>query len=345
MKLLPLVHSRIDSLPHHSYIMSILEVGNPIEWIILDRYFQLKIDEYKNEVVVLDYCEDDFLSFTQLKESSYLLKRNEITENIVDFVIKYIEKGFYIFLHVDEFYLPFTSSYMKRQFGHGVMIHGYNENDCTFNIAGYDLNNKLSFNLIRYSQLSESYDKLSDYFEHNDDEYLKKIFMLKPKSVEHSLNKDLLIGLINEYTTSINTQKNFVKDYYSNCDTYFGISVYRVLIKYYQLAIQNDNIQLLTKNLYVLLEHKRIMKTRVESILGNIGEEQTRIINCLKIIINDLQIAVNLNTRLQLTNDKKNIIKIIEILERVYLLELDYLDRFLQLIKVESSPVNQNDLP
>lgn len=63
MKLLPLVHSRIDSLPHHSYIMSILEVGNPIEWIILDRYFQLKIDEYKMRLSYLTIAKMIFYLF------------------------------------------------------------------------------------------------------------------------------------------------------------------------------------------------------------------------------------------------------------------------------------------
>lgn len=332
MKVLPLVYPTIDSLPQHSYIMSILEVNHSVNQLILDKYIQLKVDEYKNEVVVIDYCEDDFLSFSQFEGESYLLGRKEINVNIVDFLIENIKNDYYIFLHVDEFFLPFSKAYKKYSLGHGIMIYGYNEEKRLFNVVGYDVNSKFSFNLVEFSELSKSYDELPGYFKINNDDYLKKIFMLKPRYTENKFNKDSLVCLINEYKDSENTIKNYVKDYYTNCDTFFGISTYELLIKYYRLALKDQKIQLLTKNLYILLEHKKIMKVRLELILKNIGNKNTELSEYIIIIIKDLQIAINFNIKFNLTKDNKNIIKIINILEKIYLIEEVFLKNILSIM-------------
>ncbi|WHX47902.1 hypothetical protein QNH46_17415 [Paenibacillus woosongensis] len=329
MKVLPLVYPTIDSLPQHSYIMSILEVNHQIDQLIFDKYIQLKVDEYKNGVAVLDYCEDDFLSFSQFKDESYLLTRREIDVDIIKFLVDHIEKEYYIFLHVDEYFLPFSKAYRKYNFGHGIMIYGYDEKKGTFNVVGYDISNKLSFNLVSYSELKESYERLPEYFKTNNDDYLKKIFMLKPKYVENNLNRDVLVCLITEYKHSKNTIKSFVKDYYTNCDTFFGISIYKVLIKYYKLALNDENINLLTKNLYVLIEHKKIMKARTAFFLKEMGVKDTELLECIDIFIKELQIAMNLNIKFNLIKDKKNILKILNILEQVYLKEVNFLNKLL----------------
>ncbi|MGG4551441.1 hypothetical protein [Paenibacillus humicus] len=329
MKVLPLVYPTIDSLPQHSYIMSILEVNHQIDHLIFDKYIQFKVDEYKNEVAVLDYCEDDFLSFSQFKDNSYLLTRREIDVDIIKFLVEHIEKEYYIFLHVDEYFLPFSRAYRNYNLGHGIMIYGYNEENKTFNVVGYDINNKFSFNLVGYSELRKSYEKLPEYFKINNDDYLKKIFMLKPKFVESNLNKDLLVCLITEYKHSANTIKNYAKDYYTNCNTFFGISIYKVLIKHYRLALYDEKINLLTKNFYILIEHKKLMKDRTEFTFKKMGIKNTELLECINVILRDLQIAMNLNIKFNLTKDKKNIIKILNTLEKVYLMEVNFLNKLL----------------
>ncbi|WP_127530256.1 cysteine peptidase family C39 domain-containing protein [Paenibacillus kobensis] len=322
----------IDSLPQYSYPLSILSDPAQYETFIIDHFINLKADNYNNEVAVLDYCENSFLTFSMFEESSLQCYRADVTDEITDFVISKLEEGYCVFLHVDEIYLSFSIAYKTRNFGHGIMVHGYSKEDSVFYVAGYNQNNKLSSHDVPFVDLAQSYNHMGKVLEQNRQvEYLSKVFLIKNNHKKHAADVLLLTNAISDYRQSINTVHHYPRDYDTECETVFGLDIYDLLISHFTLAMEKD-IMLLLKNSYLLAEHKRMMSLRLKLLAKQEGLDLTVIQEQYTSIERMSDQLLMLHIKGQLTNDKRVIPKIVHLLEEIKREETKALDSLIAVL-------------
>ena len=170
-----------------------------------------------------------------------------------------LKEGFYIYFNgVDDFYLPGKSWYGTRHMSHDGVICGYNDNDCTYSIAAYDIN--WVFNLIRVPQ---------DCFIEGVKACLeiKKFggltaYKIKEGTVVY-LNERMILEYLNEYVNQ--TADKFSLDPQGMVE---GIAVQDFLAMYIDKlkdgSIPSDKMD--WRALRPVWEHKRCMLDRIQAI-------------------------------------------------------------------------------
>ena len=189
-----------------------------------------------------------------------------VDEDIVQFVIKYIDKDYYIQLYLNEFYIPDRSSYNKKKNIHETLIHGYDLYDETFSIIGYNkmgqyVSSKLNFSdfkraymKIDYSDFKEAYMKINYSPNH-----MAKIGLLKYENNRHyEFDLDLVSEQLRDYIESNNTSEKF-RMLDTPEDGIYGMETYHYLI--HCLSEQRNNYDI--RLLHILWEHKKCMLNRL----------------------------------------------------------------------------------
>ena len=189
-----------------------------------------------------------------------------VNEDIVHFVIKCIDKNYYIQLYLNEFYMPNKSNYKKRKYIHETLIHGYDLCYETFDIAGYNkmgqyISSKLNFSYfkkaymtIEYADLEKAYMKVSYSPNHT-----AKIGLLKYENNRHyEFDLYLVSEQLRDYIESNNTSERFrILD--TPEDGIYGMKIYSYLI--YCLLHKKHRYDI--RLIHILWEHKKCMLNRL----------------------------------------------------------------------------------
>lgn len=77
--------------------------------------------------------------------------------HILDILYTAINDGFYIYTHVDEFYVPYSSHTQKRHFFHDILIYGYNQNKKVIYTIGYGSDGEYSLREISMEDLTTAF--------------------------------------------------------------------------------------------------------------------------------------------------------------------------------------------
>jgi len=321
----------IDSLPQHAYPLAILQDEKQISPLITNGFINLKADNYNNHVAVLDYCEDSFLGFAPFSEMSYCCTRGDISKTIVEYAIANLEEGYYVFPHVNEYYIPFSSAYQHYRLGHGIMIYGYDSLERIFNVAGYNDDFKLSFNTVSFNDLALSYNRMSEVLRNSKEEYLTKLFLLKPSHAHSTVDDKLITASLKDLLNSVNTVKEYPRDYDTKCETLFGLEVYELLASHYRMA-EKQEISLLSKNLYILSEHKKLMVHRLKALASRKKLDLTEIQDQYTELEKMIKLSLALHLKFSLTGAREIASKISLILNKCKRLEESALESLVDII-------------
>lgn len=218
------------------------------------NYIQLFFNEQDNNTVFLDYfmyprkgwdasynCMSNFLD-TEYFNCSCLDE-----EEIIKYVVDSINNGYYLNISFDEFYIEGKYSYNKVHFDHYNLVHGYDENKRVFYLFGYKGGGKLAKTTISFENFLKSYGKVSVVR-----------YKLSYNSVVYKFNIAYVKLVLFEYLNSLNSSTRF-SGILSQRDGTYGLSIFE--------AIKEKGRSLLVKDhriSYVLCEHCRIMKERLE---------------------------------------------------------------------------------
>ena len=177
-----------------------------------------------------------------------------VNEDIVQFVVKYIDKNYYVQLYLNEFYIPDRSSYNKKKNIHETLIHGYDLYDETFSIVGYNKMGQYVSSKLKFSDFKEAYMKI-DY----SPNHMAKIGLLKYINNRHyEFDINLVSEQLQDYIESNNTSERF-RMLYKPEDGIYGMKTYRYLIHCLLEQKNNPDIRLL----HILWEHKKCMLNRL----------------------------------------------------------------------------------
>ena len=189
-----------------------------------------------------------------------------VNEDIVQFVIKCIDRDYYIQLYLNEFYMPDRSSYKSTKTIHEAMIYGYDLGDETFDIVGYNKMGQYSSSKLKFSDFRKAYMEIdcSDFRKaymktKYSPNHMAKIGLLKYENNRHyKFDINLVSEQLRDYIESSNTSERFRMLDMPEDDIY-GMKIYRCLIHYLLEKKDKYDIRLL----HILWEHKKCMLNRL----------------------------------------------------------------------------------
>jgi hypothetical protein len=197
---------------------------------------------YVEEPTILNFCDVDFFNKWDCLDANKIIagstgSRNELEE----LFLKKLDEGFYIYTYVNERYIPRRKSYSKFDFGHDILVHGYD--DDFFIVLGYcDDGQYRSTTVPRKNFMAAFYDDSGiDFFKARN-------------HYEYKFDVKKNIELITKYLLSEAGYYMFVEDYTG--EVFYGIGAFYKML---QKISETDII----RQFDFFYEHKRLMYDRL----------------------------------------------------------------------------------
>jgi len=201
-----------------------------------------------------DYAASPWLETLRLNREWCSRPGSDITGIVRDA----LASDFYVYLTLNERYVPQRKAYRVRDFPHDVLIRGVDDEQGTFELYGYD--HELRF---RDSRLPQA-DLPAAYHETGPGPFYDVPFTLYryADGGGYTFDPAYLAQGLTEYLDSVNSSRHFqgLRDPWPRV---YGMATYDLLAgyldEYARGAVRYD-----IRNLQVLWEHKRIMVARLE---------------------------------------------------------------------------------
>ena len=308
-KKLPIEKPPVYGYQFYAYPLAIiLNHEEAYPWFY-SNYIQVAFDkEFKSPVPFCFYMYDHticpWLKVQKLQRD--LIKFTN--QDIIDFVIKSLNENYYVYLNVDEYYIPDRRTYKKRHFSHDILVYGYDINSETFDVLGFNKNVSFKSSKVSFSEFRKSYLYLENIENECNQVYLYKF---NPEG-EYEFNKKLVIESLEDYLHSRNTSEKFSM-LLEPWERFYGMESYKQLYNYFEALIQGE-VYIDIRNTHILWEHKKVMASRINFMLENQIIE-TKIYQDAKKIEDRALIIRNMFVKYSLVKDNDIILKIVDRLE------------------------------
>ncbi|QNU66222.1 hypothetical protein EHE19_015250 [Ruminiclostridium herbifermentans] len=249
------VTGRLDVTYLHEVILNHTDCWN---WIN-NYYIQLKA---KKDISPESYFDVDF-NFAHrwdvpIIEQVYF--EPEKNQNIPNLIIRYLDNGFYVMPHLDDYYIPCKSVYNNEHFVHVNFIYGYNLITNQFYSLGFD--DKQTFRTINIDFVS-----INNGFINSDHKCMH--FFRPNNEVRYFFNiedfENQIIDFVNSEIT-IEPERTL----FTNSNYLYGFNAQNQLIEYIR-TIPNRKIHVvgMGKHLHLLWEHKKLMGIKMQYLFDN----------------------------------------------------------------------------
>jgi hypothetical protein len=202
-------------------------------------------------------------------------------DSILDFVEQKINIGHYLYVFLDEYYLPNKSAYQQNRHLHPSLIYGYDHDKRKILAAGFEHADFISFFTsltFDYDDFEGAYRKARQYVDSTPEYDTPMVTLLKPKELIGSYPftiGNLLSGLNNYLTSNGDTSKLYlmrsrvlrldapvwdrelIKD-----EVKFGMAVYDDLIEGLEGLLQGKSL-VYHNHIHLFFEHKKAVLERL----------------------------------------------------------------------------------
>ncbi len=261
---LKLVNPSIKSYQFIAFPLAIIEQYDESKKWLFNNFIQLAYDNQKNSPVpfcfyMLDYTINPFLDVMRFSREI----KNLVNLNIIEFTQKAIENNYYLYLNVDEYYIPNRKSYTKQHYSHDILAYGFDKNKKVFKVLGYDNTMKFAPSEVPYEKFANAYTSLDKI--NNDCE---QICLFKPKIEPYEVSGSIIKDRLIDYIESKNTSLQYA-DLREPWERSYGLSAYTSLKAYFESFKRNSFEKIDPINSLIILEHKRLMRDRVNFLSSN----------------------------------------------------------------------------
>ncbi|WP_434749295.1 BtrH N-terminal domain-containing protein [Paenibacillus amylolyticus] len=245
----------------------------------------------------------------------------------------YLDQNKYIWLHLDQFYIPLSVHYQKMHKEHSLLVYGYDDATNVFYIADSLDNGKFTKTTLSYQQLKKAWE--SEICEH-----FRRLFrVISRKPGEYTLNTEHLKIQIEDYLSSKSVNKGIYWDqipvdgphsYVQNKKFWiFGIEVYKYILNLNkQLKESSGHKSLDLRIPHLLWQHKKCMLERIHYLnLAN-----TDIYNDYKKIVDESLLILNLSMKYNMTTSESILERIDTKINKVVFSEKITLRKLLELL-------------
>lgn len=215
-----------------AYPLSILEASNTFskKWLIQNFVNIAFKKEYDN---ALTYVRPYFWFWNCFKVKYSL---HYPLKNVIKKVKDFLDKDYYVFLCVNEEYIPERIYYKNAYYNHEILIFGYDDELNEFDTIAYNDKRKYDTQKVLFTDIDKAF--------RTDHEHLYKFYALRinPK--------------YNFYQTSISSMKRGIKRYLHTKHSRKGVNAYQYLYKYVKPSLE--------KNEQINMRSFRMLKERAQ---------------------------------------------------------------------------------
>ncbi|WP_128893903.1 hypothetical protein [Longirhabdus pacifica] len=324
----------------YAFPLSIIGYNEQTSPWILSNFIQTNLEmDYANSPIPYTLFSFDFKQSPWLKMEKITRKTlHHVQKDMLSTLKYFIDEQKYIYLYLDEYYIPRRRTYHQSHFLHENLIFGYDDDAQTFDVLGYD--EKMIFKPIQisYEALMQSYNSVEDIMHASMDQNTYSdsfdvfstitLFERNPHA-SYAFNYKLVRESLTEYLNGSNSFERFasIKQPPSHC--VYGMDCYSYIEKYFRSFLAGE-VPYDIRFLHILYEHKLLMTKRIQYIHDHKwnGAHGNLLVQCQE--IEDLALAMrNLFVRYSLHNHSKYVTSILDKLQQTAEMEKDFLEQCL----------------
>ncbi|MFS0986688.1 hypothetical protein [Enterococcus durans] len=192
--------------------------------------------------------------------------------NIVDLIVQTIKNDTYVYLFLNEYFLPNRFAYKTENWTHDNLIIGFDLDQSIFYLLGYGMNGLIEISEVSFVEFENSYECLNEIHEEFSD-----IFFIKPTVCTFEFDLTIFYKRLVKYFRGDN-----LNDYLVNFS--FGYNTYHNILQYYAQYLLEYDI----RNVHKLLEQKKCLLRSFQYIKKEILFNKTeldRVINEFKELV------------------------------------------------------------
>lgn len=224
--------------------------------------------------------------------------------SIIDFIIDSIDLGYYVYMNINNFYIPAYQHFNKNHRRHDIFVYGYDKKSKTLNIADFFQNGKYSYSYVSFNDFEQAY---INYDRTNENDFLGGMSLETFENTIYKFNIDFVVDSIKDYLLSRNTSiASDLEELDNKDDIVFGIQVYDILSEYsYKLGRGVfDFVDI--RPFHMLFDHKVAMLLRLKYLEeSRYLDKSEYIINFYNMLQSECLILRNMIIKYNLTNDIK----------------------------------------
>ncbi len=306
----------ITSWQWHATLFSILsDDENARKWIF-SNYIQLRC--YNIEEI---FTGDDMLladimpGSSSLKECPYLITslmtKDQITSycgDIVDFIIKTIDLGGYVYGVFDEAKI-LSDVEVDYKFPHELFIYGYDLEGEGFYCGDFTFKDKYAHNKLSFEDVRKGYEVISaseDHMFKDDYKGTRGLYVIfkNTDTCYYDVDTTLIRDTLREYLNSQDTKNHFRMMRNRFSDTTFGVEVYDVVLKRIMEQLSKDEPDFDIRALHVMYDHKVLMLERIKYLMANgyLNYDEDLITSYSEVVKN-MKAARNLLIKISISED------------------------------------------
>lgn len=262
----------ITSYPSHANLLSVILNHEEAKPWFYNYYIQLEAPSGGNGVrldfyTTLLYKTCPWIYYQRVSRELAAKKWSSITE----FIIDSIDLGYYVYLMVDEYFIPGYMNYQQEHQRHDIFIFGYDLESKTFNVADCFLDG-------RYYYTTAAFDRIETGYHHIPaaEDWMDGIELIRfRKKHEYNFDLSLILCFIEDYLNSQNTSQRYKIPSEYWCDGMprqsfvFGLKIYDLLQEHLEQSVKQKTDPDL-RPFHVLWDHKTVMVSRIKFL----GENQ-----------------------------------------------------------------------
>ena len=280
-KKLPVTEPLITSWQWHATLFSILSGDENAKKWIFSNYIQLRC--YNIEEI---FTGDDMLfadimpGSSSLKECPYLitslLTADQIKSycgDIVDFIIKTIDLGGYVYGVFDEAKI-LSDVEVDYKFPHELFIYGYDIDGEGFYCGDFTFKDKYGHNKLTFEEVRKGYDVITASEDHMfKDDYKGRrglyVIFKNTDTCYYDVDTTLIRDTLREYLNSQDTKDHFRMMRNRFSDTTFGVEVYDRALERIEKQMAKDEPDFDIRALHIMYDHKVLMLERIKYLMAN----------------------------------------------------------------------------
>lgn len=267
-KLNVVMQKKMTTYLHRSLPMCIILSNENYKGWYYTNFVQIMSNTLDDGTVELNYLtpRDGYVDVAEVICLGYPMLHYE--DDFVSYLIKSINRGYYLVVHIDEYYIPDKWAYLEEHFVHASLIYGYDQNKRELYGIGFD--DDMTFREIVFD-----FDDFNTAYEEGRKNYMQGAFwcewsavqLIKPRSPMVPFRFDLrrFTEELEDYLTSERDEYKLYSFDYPMENMKCGMEVYDYVIEKLK-EMKEGNIHIDYRAVHLMAEHKKGLLERFEYI-------------------------------------------------------------------------------
>ena len=268
LKLDIILQRKMTTYLHRSLPMCIILSNENYKGWYYTNFVQIMSNTLDNGDVELNYItpRDGYIEIAENVCLGYPMLQYE--DEFVSYVIKCLNRGYYLVVHIDEFYIPDKWAYEETHFVHASLIYGYNQEKRELYGIGFDED-------MTFREITFDFDMFNDAYESGKKNYKEDAFwcewsavqLIKPKSPNVPFRFDLkrFVDELDDYMTSRRDEYKLYSFDYPMDRMRCGVCVYDQVIEKLE-ELKTGVVHIDYRAIHLIAEHKKGLLERFEYI-------------------------------------------------------------------------------